>query len=64
MAEQRKDKNILRVRHQDLAERVAALRETVTEILGEFKTERLVELGWRKIIILNESGLRRIAAGP
>lgn len=63
IAEQRKSNNILGVRHQDLAERAAILRETVTEVLAEFKAARLVELGWRKIIILNKEGLCRIAEG-
>jgi len=63
MAEERKDNKIKGVTHQDLAERVAALRETVTEILGEFKTEGLVELGRREIVILDNKGLQRTANG-
>lgn len=63
MTEQRKGNGVLRVRHQDLAERAAVLRETVTETLAEFKAAKLVELGWRKIVILDEEGLRRIAVG-
>ena len=63
LAEQRKDGKILGVSHQDLAERTATLRETVTEILGDLKAARLVELGWRKIVILNEGKLRSIAEG-
>ena len=57
------DKKLSGVRHQDLAERVAALRETVTGALAEFRAAGMVELGWRKIVILNEEELRRIAAG-
>ncbi len=63
LAQQRKDNKIQGVRHQDLAEQLATLRETVTGVLGEFKVAKLLELGWRKIIILDEEGLRRIAAG-
>ena len=63
MTELRKDNQIRGVGHQDLAERVGALRETVTDALAEFKAASLVELGWRKIVILNEEGLRRIAEG-
>lgn len=63
MAEQRESNKLRGVGHQDLAERVAALRETVTTILAEFKAEGLVELNWRKILILNEEGLHRIADG-
>jgi CRP-like cAMP-binding protein len=63
MAEQQKDSKIRGVRHQDLAERVAALRETVTDTLAEFKAAGMVELGWRKIVILNQERLRNIAEG-
>ncbi len=63
IAEQRKGDRLRGVRHQDLAERMGVLRETVTNTLAEFKADRLVELGWRKIVILNEAELRRIAAG-
>ena len=63
MTELRKDNQIRGVGHQDLAERVGALRETVTDALAEFKAASLVKLGWRKIVILNEEGLRRIAEG-
>jgi len=48
---------------EDLAERMGVLRETVTNTLAEFKADRLVELGWRKIVILNKAELRRIADG-
>ncbi len=61
MAELQKSTQIWGVRHQDLAERVGALRETVTNALAEFKTAKLVELGWRKPVILDEGGLRCIA---
>ncbi len=63
MAELRKDNKLPGVSHQDLADRVSALRETVTDVLAEFKAAGLVELGWRKIAILNEEELRRIAEG-
>jgi CRP-like cAMP-binding protein len=63
MAERRKSNKLLGVGHQDLSERVAALRETVTDALAEFKAAGLVELGWRKVVILDEEGLRRIVEG-
>ncbi len=63
MAELRKDNKLPGVSHQDLADRMSALRETVTDVLAEFRTAGLVKLGWRKIVILNEEELRRIAEG-
>lgn len=63
IAEQRKDNQIQGVGHQDLADRLGVLRETVTETLAEFKAVGLVRLGWRKIVIANEAGLRRITDG-
>lgn len=63
MAEERNSNEILGVSHQDLAERLATVRETVTSTLDKFKTEGLVELGWRKIVILNKERLSHIAKG-
>jgi len=58
-----KDNRIQGVGHQDLADRLGVLRETVTDTLAEFKAAGLVQLGWRKIVIANEAGLRRITDG-
>ncbi len=63
LTEQRKDNEIRGLRHQDLAEQLATLRETVSEILAEYKAAGLVELGWCKITVLNKKGLRHIAEG-
>lgn len=47
--------------HQDLAERLAMFRETVTQLLNDFKAQGLVSLGRRHITIADPSGLREIA---
>ncbi|GEM46129.1 hypothetical protein DC3_17640 [Deinococcus cellulosilyticus NBRC 106333 = KACC 11606] len=47
--------------HQDLAFMVGSTRETITKLLGEFRDLGLLELGYRKIVLLNEEGLRRLA---
>jgi CRP/FNR family transcriptional regulator, cyclic AMP receptor protein len=47
--------------HQQLAELVGSYRETVTLTLNEFRAEGYVDIGRRKVIILNETELSRIA---
>ena len=49
--------------HQELADMIAAYRETVTLTLDEFKTRGLVELGRRSILILDREALEQLAAG-
>ncbi len=53
-----------RVSHQDLAHLVGSTRETITKLLGEFKERDLIDLGYRKIVLLNEDGLREITLNP
>jgi CRP-like cAMP-binding protein len=48
--------------HQDLAEAVGTYRETTTQILNEFKAKNLVEIGRKRIDILDPVGLELIAA--
>jgi CRP-like cAMP-binding protein len=50
-----------RVSHQDLAHIVGSTRETVTKILGEFKARGYLELGYRRIVLTDLSGLRHAA---
>jgi CRP/FNR family transcriptional regulator, cyclic AMP receptor protein len=47
--------------HQSLADNLGTYRETVSAILRGFKKGGLVELGYRRIRILNADGLRRQA---
>lgn len=54
---------IVALSHQDLAERLAMFRETVTQLLNDFKAQGLVSLGRRHIAITDPSGLREIAGG-
>ena len=48
------------VSHQELADMVAAYRETVTSALDELQTRGLVKLGRRSIEILDQPGLEKI----
>jgi CRP-like cAMP-binding protein len=47
--------------HESLAKLISSTRETVSKTLGEFADRRLVELGYRRIGVLDWPGLRRIA---
>jgi CRP/FNR family cyclic AMP-dependent transcriptional regulator len=47
--------------HQQIAELVGTYRETATTILGQFRTDGLIEIGRRRIILLDIQGLQTIA---
>jgi CRP/FNR family cyclic AMP-dependent transcriptional regulator len=49
------------VSHQSLADHLGTYRETVSAILRDFKRQELVELGYRRINILDADALRDIA---
>lgn len=46
--------------HQDLADMIGTYRETATQTLNEFKTAGLIEIGRKRINILDEAGLQEI----
>jgi CRP/FNR family transcriptional regulator, cyclic AMP receptor protein len=47
--------------HQQLAELVGSYRETVTLTLNQFRESGIVEIGRRKIVLLDEDELERVA---
>lgn len=47
--------------HQDLAEAIGTYRETATQTLNEFKANDLIEIGRKRIDILDPDGLERVA---
>lgn len=47
--------------HQDLAEAVGTYRETTTQTLNEFKAQNLIEIGRKRIEILDSEGLELVA---
>lgn len=53
-----------RVSHQDLAHVVGSTRETITKLLGDFRTRGLLDLGYRRIILTNREGLLRATREP
>jgi CRP-like cAMP-binding protein len=52
----------VRASHQELADMIAAYRETVTLALDELQTRGLVRLGRRSIEILDQRELEKLAA--
>ncbi|MBZ9712942.1 Crp/Fnr family transcriptional regulator [Deinococcus multiflagellatus] len=53
-----------RVSHQDLAHVVGSTRETITKLLGDFRTRGLLDLGYRRIILTDREGLQRVTREP
>jgi CRP/FNR family transcriptional regulator, cyclic AMP receptor protein len=49
--------------HQELADMIAAYRETVTLALDEFQSRGVVRLGRRSIKIVDKRALEKLAAG-
>lgn len=47
--------------HQDLGEQIGTYRETTTQTLNVFKGEGLIDIGRKRIVILNREALERIA---
>jgi len=47
--------------HQDLAEMIGTYRETTTQTLNDMKAEGILEIGRRRLTILDKDALRQIA---
>lgn len=57
-----KDQSTIRTSHQFLADSLGTYRETVSTILRTFKAEGLVELGYRRINVLDTAALQALAS--
>lgn len=53
-----------RMSHQDLAHLIGSTRETTTKLLGDFQAKGLVDLGYRRLILLDREGLLRATEVP
>lgn len=53
-----------RISHQDLAYTVGSTRETITKVLGEFRERGLLDLGYRRIAVIDRAGLEHAAKTP
>lgn len=52
---------ITRYTHQDLADMVGTYRETATQVLNELRAEEIINIGRKKITILDMERLKQIA---
>jgi len=62
LADERQSDTIQGLTHQDLGERIGTYRETTTQTLNSFKAGGLIDIGRKRIRILDREGLERIAA--
>lgn len=56
------DNEVTGLSHQDIAERLGVYRETVTSALNELKTAGLIEIGRKRIAIMNRQRLERASS--
>jgi len=61
LAEEQGTGTIAGLTHQNLGEQIGTYRETTTQTLNIFKSAGLIDIGRKKIMILDRDGLRRIA---
>lgn len=62
LLEQARDGEINGLSHQDIAERLGVYRETATYALSELRSAGLIEIGRRRIRLIDAGGLRDHAA--
>jgi CRP/FNR family transcriptional regulator, cyclic AMP receptor protein len=61
LAEERGTQTIAGLTHQDLGEQIGTYRETTTQTLNMFKAEGLIDIGRKRITLLDLDGLQKIA---
>jgi CRP-like cAMP-binding protein len=61
LAEDQGNNEITGFTHQDLAESVGTYRETATQVLNDLKSEGLIEIGRKRITILDLDALTAVA---
>ena len=61
LSEQEGGDTITGLTHQDLGEQIGTYRETTTQTLNTFKADGLIDIGRKRITILDRPGLQRIA---
>lgn len=61
LSEEQESNVITGLTHQDLAESVGTYRETATQVLNDLKSQGLIEIGRKRITILNMDGLEDVA---
>jgi CRP/FNR family cyclic AMP-dependent transcriptional regulator len=63
LADEQGSDEVVGLTHQDLAETVGTYRETATQVLNDMKTDGLIEIGRKRIKILDRARLEAIAQG-
>jgi CRP-like cAMP-binding protein len=61
LSEERGSDEITGLTHQDLAETIGTYRETATQVLNDMKNQGLIEIGRKRIRILDTERLRELA---
>ena len=61
LAEEQGSDTVTGLTHQDLGEQIGTYRETTTQTLNTFKAEQLIDIGRKRITILDREGLRHVA---
>lgn len=61
LAEEQGSNEITGFTHQDLAESVGTYRETATQVLNDLKSDGYIEIGRKRITILDPAGLTAVA---
>jgi CRP-like cAMP-binding protein len=61
LADEQASSAITGLTHQDLAETVGTYRETATQVLNDMKGQGLIEIGRKRIGILDRGRLQAIA---
>ena len=61
LAGEQGDDTITGMTHQDMGEQIGTYRETTTQTLNIFKADGLIDIGRKRIIILDREGLERVA---
>ncbi len=61
LSEEQGTDEIAGLTHQDLAESVGTYRETATQVLNDLKSQGLIEIGRKRIKVLDSARLTEIA---
>lgn len=61
LADEQGSDTITGLTHQDLGEQIGTYRETTTQTLNMFKAQGLIDIGRKRITLLDREGLQRVA---
>jgi CRP-like cAMP-binding protein len=61
LADEHGGDTVIGMTHQDLGEQIGTYRETTTQTLNTFKADGLIDIGRKRITILDRKGLERVA---